>query len=555
MKRLVLACLALALAAPGSASAARFAVGLEPGTDSAAVTSDLRAATGGTVTPLPPFGLVLQAPTARGAAAIPGVRYVERLKADRRVSFLPTDPLSSRQWYLPQIRAFDSWPLPPVFSPRVRVAVIDSGIDALHPDLAPRIESGKSFVGGSWRKDTQGHGTFVAGIIAAEAGNNEGIAGIGLGTDLLIAKVVREDGSISLEAEAKAIRWAVAQDAKVINLSFGGVRDPKNPKRDTYSKLEADAIEWAVRHGVVVIAAVGNGDQAPSMPWSYASYPAALPHVLGVSALARDGSVPAFSNRDRAYNDIAAPGVEIYSTLPKTLTSQRSTCPFQGYSDCGPLEFKKAEGTSFAAPQVTAAAALLINTAQQLGVELEPEQIAWLLTRSAHDVTPATGCRRCTFDRDRLSGWGRLDIASAIAELKEEPLPAVDAYEPNDDAGDHAWRIGRGREHILASVDYWDDRVDVYRVQLRRRERIRVSVRGPAGTDTNLVLWKPGVRQIGAPASRQLMARRSAGPGATESVSYAARKAGWYFVQVSMSHEGSGAYSLRLDRGAGARAR
>jgi hypothetical protein len=261
--------------------------------------------------------------------------------------------------------------------------------------------------------------------------------------------------------------------------------------------------------------------------------------------------VPAFSNRDRVYNDIAAPGVEIFSTLPKALTSQRSTCSFQGYSECGPLEFKKAEGTSFAAPQVSAAAALLVNTAQQLGVELEPEQIAWLLTRSAHDVTSGTGCRRCTFDRDRLSGWGRLDIASAIAELKEEPLPSLDAYEPNDDAGDRAWRIGRGREHILASVDYWDDRVDVYRVQLRRRERIRVSVRGPAGTDTNLVLWKPGLRRIGAPANRQLMARRSTGPGATESVAYAARQAGWYFVQVSMSQEGSGAYSLRLDRGAG----
>ena len=108
--------------------------------------------------------------------------------------------------------------------------------------------------------------------------------------------------------------------------------------------------------------------------------------------------------------------------------------------------------------------------------------------------------------------------------------------------------LERGRARILASVDYWDDRYDVYRVQLRRGERIRVSVQGKAGTDTNLVLWKPGVRRIGAPASRRLMAGRSTGPGATESVTYAAKQAGWYFVQVSMSQEGSGAYSLRLDR-------
>ena len=63
----------------------------------------------------------------------------------------------------------------------------------------------------------------------------------------------------------------------MINLSFGGVRDPHNPNRDTFSRLEADAIEYAVQHGVVVVAAVGNGDQAPRMPWRFASYPAALP--------------------------------------------------------------------------------------------------------------------------------------------------------------------------------------------------------------------------------------------------------------------------------------
>jgi hypothetical protein len=427
--------------------------------------------------------------------------------------------------------------------------VIDSGVDATHPDLVPRIESGKSFVGGSWGKDAHGHGTFVAGIIAAETGNANGIAGIGLGTDLLIAKVVRDDGTISLEAEAKAIKWAVQQGAQVINLSFGGVRDPVNSKRDTYSRLEAQAIEWAVRHGVVVVAAVGNGDHAPRMPWSYASYPAALPHVIGVSALARDGSVPAFSNRDARFNDIAAPGVEIFSTLPRVLTSQRSTCVFQGYSDCGPSEFKKAEGTSFAAPQVAAAAAQLFSVAGLLDIELEPEQVAGLLTRSAHDATPATGCRRCTFERDRLTGWGRLDVAAAIDGLRDgSAIPGLDAYEPNDDAGSRAWPLGVGRSHVLASVDYWDDRIDVYRIRLRRGEGLRASVRGPAGTDTNLRLWKPGVRRIGAAASRRLLAAGSTRPGAVESVTYRAPSAGWYFVQVSMREEGAGAYSLRLER-------
>ena len=542
----------LALALPGPAAAARFAVGLEPGATRAEVARDLRAVTGGSTRAIAPFGLVLDARSSAGAVAVPGVRYVERLdSADRRIAFVPTDPLYAKQWYLPQIRAFDSWPvLPGPFNPRVRVAVIDSGIDATHPDLMPRIESGKSFVGGSWRKDIHGHGTFVAGIIAAETGNAEGISGIGLGTDLLIAKVVRDDGTISLEAEAEAIRWAVEQGAQVINLSFGGLRDPRHQKRDTYSRLEAEAIEWAVRHGVVVVAAVGNGDQAPSMPWRYASYPAALPHVLGVSALARDGSVPAFSNRDARFNDIAAPGVEIFSAIPRSLTSQRSTCLLQGYSDCGPAEFKKAEGTSFAAPQVSAAAAQLISVSQQLGVEpsLAPEQIASLLTRSAQDVTPLTGCKRCQYDRDRLSGWGRLDVTAAIDALRAGEYGALDAYEPNDDAGARAWPLGVGRSHVLASLDYWEDRVDVYRVELRRGEGLRASVRGPAGTDTNLMLWKPGLRRLGGPASQRLMAARSASPGAVESVSYRAPAAGWYFVQVSIREGGFGAYSLRLAR-------
>ena len=95
-----------------------------------------------------------------------------------------------------------------------------------------------------------------------------------------------------MEAEAKAIRWAVDNGARVINMSLGGIRDPLDPERDTYSRLEADAVAYAVSNGVVVVAAVGNSDQAPTSPWKYASYPAALPHVLGVSAMTDTGGDP-----------------------------------------------------------------------------------------------------------------------------------------------------------------------------------------------------------------------------------------------------------------------
>ena len=102
----------------------------------------------------------------------------------------------------------------------------------------------------------------------------------------------------------------------MINMSLGGFRDPRDPDRDAFSPLEAQAIGWAHGKGVVIVAAVGNNTDTPPRPWPYASYPAALPHVLGVSALARDGSVPVFSNRDKIYNDIAAPGVRHPLDLP-----------------------------------------------------------------------------------------------------------------------------------------------------------------------------------------------------------------------------------------------
>ena len=105
------------------------------------------------------------------------------------MEFAPTDPLASRQWYLLQDRAFDFWPDVPLLPP-VKVAIVDSGIDVTHPDLASRVLLTRSFVGGSVA-DLQGHGTFVAGEIAAALNNGEGIAGIAFPAQLIVAKVVR----------------------------------------------------------------------------------------------------------------------------------------------------------------------------------------------------------------------------------------------------------------------------------------------------------------------------------------------------------------------------
>jgi len=457
--------------------------------------------------------------------------------------FTPTDPLASKQWYLTQIHAFDFWPdAAPTLAP-VRVAIVDSGLDLGHPEFAGRVVAARSFVGGD-ALDRQGHGTFVAGIIAANSGNAQGIAGIALSAQLLIAKVVRPDGTISPLAEAKAIRWAADQGARVINLSLGGLRSP-NTKEDTYSTIEQDAVEYAYAKGAVLVAAVGNGDQAPQTPWRFASYPSALPHVIGVSAFAQDGSVPAFSNRDANFNDMAAPGVSIVSTLPRALTAARPTCAEQGYSICGPAEFRSAEGTSYAAAEVSAAAALLIAAKPSL----RPDQVASLLERSAADMTPATGCDNCGVWRDAFSGWGELDVSAALKALAG-PIPPTDRYESNDDAGHRAFALWGRSIDVTATLDFWDDQIDVYKVRLRQGQTVAVSVHGPPGTRVNLVLWRPGTQQVES-LSPDLQARRltqSVHGGPNAHFLHRAQQAGWYFVELKMPTPGSGQYRLRISK-------
>ena len=541
MRRLALASFLLVLAAPAPASAARFAIGVEKGADSRAVAQRIEARTGLQVSRIGPIALAVRSPDGASLRSIQGVAWVERIRASRRLTFTPNDPLAIRQWYLSRIHAFDAWPQVPNLS-RVRVAVLDSGIDSGHPELQNRIEDGKSFVASSWENDTNGHGTFVAGEIAAALNNAQGIAGVGFPARLLVAKIVRSDGTISPDDEASAIRWAVDNGARVINMSFGGVRDPRHPDGDTYSPLEAAAVRYAVSKGVLVVAAVGNADNAPTEPWGYAGYPAALPHVLGVSSIARDGSVPSFSNRDGRHNDIAAPGEGIFSTLPRPITaSTKPGCVLQGYSDCGPPEFRRGEGTSFSAPQVAAASAVLFAVAPWA----QADQVATVLTRSAADADPDTGCARCTTGRDSLTGWGLLDVASAVRTLSDS-APDADRYEANDQASSAASLWGRKGQGIRATIDYWDDRVDAYKIKLRPGQRLVARLRGPLGANSNLFLWKPGTRRIGGRSvDRRLLAAESKSPGSIERIRLTVRQRGWYYLVVRVSTPGSGRYALR----------
>ncbi len=535
--RPVLAAAALALALAGPASGGRYAIGLEHGASVDAVAARIQAQTGSPVSRLAPFALVANAPV---APSTPGVSYIEHLERDRVLAFKPNDPMLARQWYVSAIHAFDAWPTWPVRPTlgSVKVAIIDSGIDAFHPELADRIDDAQSFVPDSPnpRQDSIGHGTFVAGLIAAQLNNGAGIAGIGFSTRLLIAKVVRADGTISPEAEARAIRWAANSGARVINLSLAALRDPGDPS-DEYSPLEDAAVQYAVSKGALVVAAVGNGEGATKLPWRWASYPAALPHVLGVSAAASDGSVPDFSNGDPLYNDIAAPGMAILSTVPRDLSTDRPQC--QGYSSCGPDDFRHGDGTSFAAAQVSAAAAELMAA----NPGLQADQVEAILERSADDMTTANGCKRCSIGRDDASGWGMLDIQGALNRVGLTPPP--DDYEPNDDVGTDAYTPLPGTQTLKATVDAWDDPNDVYRVFLKEGQQLTVGL-STGTTGATVSLLRPGTRTIALPGKP--LAQRSAAAGKWARFRYRATDRGWYFVDVTAATAQAGSYTLRLKR-------
>ena len=251
------------------------------------------------------------------------------------------------------------------------------------------------------------------------------------------------------------------------------------------------------------------------------------------------GGSPGFSNRDPQFNDIAAPGEDILSLFPRALTAGRPECVEQGYSSCGPEEYRSAEGTSFAAPQVAAAAAVLLATSPTLA----PDQVVTLLEGSAVDAVPANGCGACAIGRDRFTGAGRLDQVAALTLLAAGEPPR-DRYEPNDGGGASAYPLFGSRRQVEATLDYWNDRDDVYRVYLRTGERVVVT---SATTPVRpaLALWRPGTETVDVASApvRRLAVRP---PGAT--LRYRARVTGWYVLHVRVTRPAAGPYRLAVSK-------
>ena len=156
------------------------------------------------------------------------------------------------------------------------------------------------------------------------------------------------------------------------------------------------------------------------------------------------------------------------------------------------------------------------------------------------------GCPACAAGRDALSGWGRIDMAAALAELSK-PLPLRDRHEANDDVGRRAAGVSGRDRRISATVDFWDDQDDVYAVGLRKGQAVYVGLTAAdRAADLNLALWLPQTQSIEDVRSFRWRARLSARPGGREYLSYWARAAGTYFIQVRMSAPGATAYRLAI---------
>jgi len=146
--------------------------------------------------------------------------------------------------------------------------------------------------------------------------------------------------------------------------------------------------------------------------------------------------------------------------------------------------------------------------------------------------------------RDAASGNGLLDVAAALDALAGE-LPPRDRYEPNDDAGARAHRLSRRATRLRATLERWEDRRDVYRVPLRRGERLIAFVAGPANSNADLHLWLPGTKTIGRRADR---AAAALGPGRNARLVHRARRTGLYSLEIRLPSGRGGAYGLALAR-------
>ena len=325
--------------------------------------------------------------------ADPNVAYAEpnmyrKLQTASSAATVSADTYIDQQWNLGAVNAQSAWSIDLTGS--ITVAVVDTGVDSSHPDLAGRVSSsGKNFVakrsdgtayGQDDASDDHGHGTHVAGVIAAVYGNGLGVAGVAgpAPVSVLPVKVLNNEGWGTSFDVSRGIVYAADQGAGVINLSLGG----------GYSSVEAEAVSYAQQKDCLVVAAAGNSN----MNADNTAFPAALPGVLTVAATGQGNSRALFSNYGNCV-EIAAPGVSILSTVPASVGGEvyESGAYYDSWS-----------GTSMATPHVSAAAAMYLSKNSSASAQ----EVFDALTGTAADLGEQ--------GRDPYFGYGLLNAAAAL---------------------------------------------------------------------------------------------------------------------------------------------
>jgi Subtilase family len=384
------------------------------------------------------------------------------------------------------------------------IAILDTGVDGSIPELAGRIVSPYDVLDKNEdADDVDGHGSEVAAIAAATPGLFRGIS---TSSPIMPVQIYTGDGSTTAGSVVAGMRWAIDHGAGAIDIS--GI-DPLATASAADVTALTRIIGEAFNKGIMVVAPVGNEGT------TQANIPAALPHVLAVGGMSDSlGTRSTFSNVG-SWVDLLAPGQSI------TLPAPRKFCP-HGYG--------LANGTSFAAPAVAAAAAM-VSAARP---DLTPQQRFDVLRKTARDVSLG--------GRDDETGFGVLDVGAALTA----PAPAKEASaEPDDDpiyvrgpnASKHPSLLSRGRsQRVAGQLSRGKDPADVYPVKVGKNKRLLVTVKaGLADSVLDINIYKPGAGDydVSGDATKQRVVGTGGFAGDPQLVAKIT-KAGTYYVSVEV---------------------